>query len=58
MIDEWTKPYIWNELVQSEYIEFFHDNYNGKARDEIPSRKVNFLGEIRNHNFVAATKFF
>ena len=39
-IDQWTKPFIWNELAQSEFIDFFYEDFEGERREEIYHRKV------------------
>lgn len=51
-IDQWTKPFIWNELAQSEFIEFFHEDFEGERREEISQRKVRLTRIIRFSLFI------
>lgn len=35
-IDQWTKPFIWNRLAMSPFIEFFHVNFDLVPKPPIP----------------------
>ena len=48
VIDEWTKPAIWEDIVLSEHINFYLVDFNGEKLPDIPSNK-----KVVTHNKVA-----
>lgn len=39
-IDQWTKPHIWKRLVQSEYVRFYHIDFDGPKAPDVKINKV------------------
>lgn len=46
VIDEWTKPAIWEDIVLSEHIHFYLVDFNGEKQPDIPSSKKVFVRSI------------
>ena len=44
VLDQWTKPAVWEDIVYCKHIDFYVIDFNGQKQDDIPeNKKVIFL---------------
>lgn len=51
-IDQWTKPHIWKRLVQSEYVRFYHIDFDGPKAPDVKINKAERFPKLPNQFWV------